>query len=91
MSLASSIRNEVAQEAGKPIQEDGLFRIYSMTKPIISVALMTLYEEGHFSLKDAVANFIPAFGKTKVYAGQGVLGLNLVAIVYRARLRRRLG
>ncbi|MCB0053632.1 MAG: beta-lactamase family protein, partial [Caldilinea sp.] len=65
-------------EAGKPMQEDTLFRIYSMTKPIVSVALMMLYEEGRFSLNDPVAKFIPAFAKTKVYAGSAPLGLTLV-------------
>jgi len=65
-------------EAGKPMQEDALFRIYSMTKPIVSVALMTLYEEGRFSLNDPVSKFIPAFAKTKVYAGSAPLGLTLV-------------
>lgn len=66
-------------EASKPIQEDALFRIYSMTKPIVSVALMMLLEEGRISLKDPVSKFIPAFAKTKVYAGSGSLGLKLVA------------
>lgn len=65
-------------EAGKPMQEDALFRIYSMTKPIVSVALMMLYEEGRFSLNDPVSKFIPAFSKTKVYAGSTPLGLTLV-------------
>lgn len=65
-------------EAEKAMQEDALFRIYSMTKPIISVALMMLYEEGRFSLNDPVAQFIPAFSHTKVYAGVTPLGLKLV-------------
>ena len=65
-------------EAGKPMQEDALFRIYSMTKPIVSVALMMLYEEGHFSLNDPVSKFIPAFSHTKVYAGATPLGPKLV-------------
>ncbi len=65
-------------EMGKPMQEDALFRIYSMTKPIVSVALMMLYEEGRFSLKDPVAKFIPAFSRTKVYAGSTFLGPRLV-------------
>ena len=64
--------------ARKPMQEDALFRIYSMTKPIVSVAFMMLYEEGRFSLNDPVSNFLPAFKKTKVYAGSGPLGLKLV-------------
>jgi len=65
-------------EAGKPMQEDALFRIYSMTKPIVSVALMTLYEAGRFSLNDPVSKFVPAFAKTKVYTGESPLGLTLV-------------
>jgi CubicO group peptidase (beta-lactamase class C family) len=65
-------------EAGKPMQEDALFRIYSMTKPIICVALMMLFEEGRFSLKDPVSKFIPAFKNTKVFVEAGVLGPKLV-------------
>src|SRR3954467_9105711 len=41
-------------EANEPVQLDTLFRIYSMTKPITSVAAMILYEEGAFELKDPV-------------------------------------
>ena len=65
-------------EASKPMQEDALFRIYSMTKPIVCVALMMLFEEGGFSLKDPVSKLIPAFKKTKVYSEAGVLGPKLV-------------
>jgi CubicO group peptidase (beta-lactamase class C family) len=65
-------------EAGRPIAEDALFRIYSMTKPITSVALMMLVEEGRLGLTDPVATFIPAFGKMKVCIGSGALGLTLV-------------
>ena len=65
-------------KAGRPIQEDAIFRIYSMTKPIVSVALMMLYEEGRFSLQDQVSAFIPAFASTKVFAGTTPLGLKLV-------------
>ena len=50
----------------KPLREDTIFRIASMTKPIVSVALMTLWEEGHFQLNDPVSKFIPAFSETKV-------------------------
>ena len=49
-----------------PLQEDAIFRIASMTKPIASIALMILWEEGHFQLNDPVAKFIPAFSKAKV-------------------------
>ncbi|MQA83490.1 MAG: serine hydrolase [Streptosporangiales bacterium] len=54
-------------EAGLPVEVDTLFRIYSMTKPITSVAAMMLYEEGAFQLTDPVSAFIPAFGDVEVY------------------------
>ena len=54
-------------EAGTPVEVDNLWRIYSMTKPITSVAAMMLYEEGAFELKDPVARFIPSFQETRVY------------------------
>jgi CubicO group peptidase (beta-lactamase class C family) len=54
-------------EADLPVEADTLFRIYSMTKPITSVAAMMLYEEGAFELKDPVSAFIPAFAETAVY------------------------
>jgi CubicO group peptidase (beta-lactamase class C family) len=49
-----------------PLQEDAIFRIASMTKPIASIALMILWEEGHFQLNDPVSKFIPSFSQTKV-------------------------
>jgi CubicO group peptidase (beta-lactamase class C family) len=55
------------KESGAPVELDTLFRIYSMTKPITSVAAMMLYEEGGFELKDPVSTFIPSFADTKVY------------------------
>ena len=61
-----------------PMELDTIFRIYSMTKPITSVALMMLYEEGKFQLVEPVSRYIPAFGNTKVYAGQGYMGPQLV-------------
>ena len=48
-------------EAGKPMTPDTIFRIASMTKPITSVAVMMLYEEGHFRLNEPVSKYIPAF------------------------------
>lgn len=53
-------------EAGKPMTPDTIFRIASMTKPITSVAVMMLYEEGHFRLHEPVSNFIPAFKEMHV-------------------------
>lgn len=56
-------------ESHIPMSEDSLFRIYSMTKPITGVALMTLYEEGKFSLRDPVEKYIPEFTNLAVAAG----------------------
>jgi CubicO group peptidase (beta-lactamase class C family) len=63
---ASGLRDA---EAGAPVELDTLWRIYSMTKPVTSVAAMMLWEEGAFELKDPVARFIPAFAEARVWAG----------------------
>ena len=65
-------------ESGTPVERDTLFRIYSMTKPITSAAVMMLYEEGHFSLDDPVGKFIPELASLKVYDGMGETGMRLV-------------
>ena len=57
---------EMDREAGKPMEEDTIFRIYSMSKPITSVAVMMLYEEGRFFLNDPVAEYIPELANLKV-------------------------
>ena len=54
-------------ERGRPMAEDAIFRMYSMTKPITSVALMTLYEHGHFHLNDPVSRFFPAWRDHRVW------------------------
>ena len=60
-------------EAGLPVETDTLFRWYSMTKPVTSVAAMMLYEEGLFELKDPVSRFIPSFADMRVYrAGSAI-------------------
>src|SRR5256884_8879975 len=56
-------------EAGLPVTDDTLWRIYSMTKPITSVAAMILYEEGAVELTDPVSAFIPSFAGVRVYEG----------------------
>ena len=56
-------------EAGLPVTDDTLWRIYSMTKPVTSVAAMILYEEGRLALTDPVSAFIPAFNDVRVYDG----------------------
>jgi len=55
-------------ERGKPMAEDAIFRIYSMSKPITAVALMMLMEEGAIGLDDPVARYIPSWKKLGVYA-----------------------
>lgn len=56
-------------EAGTPVTEDTIFRIHSMSKPITSVALMTLYEHGAFQLDEPIGRFIPELGALQVFAG----------------------
>jgi CubicO group peptidase (beta-lactamase class C family) len=56
-------------ERHKPVQSNTVFRFYSMTKPIVSVGLMMLYEEGLFQLEDPASKFIPEFKNLKVFAG----------------------
>jgi CubicO group peptidase (beta-lactamase class C family) len=53
---------------------DDVFRIYSMTKPVVSVALLMLYEEGKFQLDDPLERYIPAFKNLKVFAGTDAQG-----------------
>jgi CubicO group peptidase (beta-lactamase class C family) len=52
--------------AGTPMQEDTIFRIYSMSKPIISVAALMLFERGALRLSDPVAKYLPAFAEMQV-------------------------
>jgi len=54
------------REASKPMRPDAMFRICSMTKPITSVAVMMLYEEGRFLLDDPVSKYLPEFKNPKV-------------------------
>ncbi len=61
------------REAGRPMAPDAIFRICSMTKPLTSVAVMMLLEEGRFLLSDPVSNFIPEFKNPKVMV-KGVSG-----------------
>lgn len=56
-------------EAGRPVAEDTLWRIYSMTKPIVSVAALSLWEEGAFDFDDPIARWLPAFADSQVYCG----------------------
>ena len=64
-------------ETRKPMQLDTIFRIYSMSKPITSVAVMMLYEEGRFLLNDPVSKYIPEFKDLKVFIKKTEEGLGL--------------
>lgn len=55
------------REAGAPVEQDTLWRIYSMTKPITSVAAMMLWEEGRFELNDPISRWLPEFADVRVY------------------------
>ena len=59
------------RETRVPMGADTIVRLYSMTKPIVCTALMTLFEEGRFTLVDPVAKFIPAFADVKVLSEDG--------------------
>ena len=63
---------QMDRERGKAMSDDAIFRIYSMTKPITSVALMSLYERGYFQLNDPVSRFFPAWKQQEVWvSGRG--------------------
>jgi len=55
------------REAGLPVQDDTVWRAYSMTKPLTSVAAMQLWEQGRFELTDPVSRWIPSFADVRVY------------------------
>ena len=56
------------REAELPVEPDTLWRIYSMTKPLTSVAAMQLWEQGRFELTDELSRYLPAFADVQVYA-----------------------
>ncbi len=68
-----SLHGDRDAEAGVAMTDDTLFRIYSMTKPIVSTALMLLHEEGLLQLDQPIATFLPAFGAPKVLQEDGSL------------------
>jgi len=61
-----------------PMSPDAIFAIQSMTKPITSVAIMMLYEEGHFQLYDPVEKYIPEFKDLKVFSHKDKDGIHVV-------------
>ena len=69
LAHVSCLRASATSRPACRSRPDTLWRIYSMTKPVTSVAAMMLYEEGAFELTDPVSNFIPSFAGVRVYAG----------------------
>jgi CubicO group peptidase (beta-lactamase class C family) len=65
-------------ESGAPVTDDTLWRIYSMTKPITSVAAMMLYEQGALELTDPISRWIPAFADARVYKAGPAQGASTV-------------
>ena len=57
--------------ARRPMSRDSYFYLYSMTKPVTSVALLILYEEGKFQLDDPLADYLPEMANLKLYVGEG--------------------
>ena len=60
---------EASKETNQPMQSDTIHRIYSMSKPITSVALLTLYEKGKFQLDDPIEKYLPEFKDMQVLTG----------------------
>jgi CubicO group peptidase (beta-lactamase class C family) len=80
VSVLVSRRGQIAYEAqygqadvarGVAMSPETIVRIYSMTKPLTSVAIMMLYEEGKFQLDDPVSSVLPPFRESRVWAGEG--------------------
>ncbi len=57
-------------DAGLPMRKDTIFRLYSQSKPVTGVAVMILFEEGHFLLSDPISKFLPEFSDMRVYLGE---------------------
>ncbi|OZM80472.1 serine hydrolase [Pseudonocardia sp. MH-G8] len=73
-------------EAQRPVVDDTMWRIYSMTKPITSVAALMLYERGAFELTDPVSRFIPEFADARVYAAGSAANPSTVPAVEPVRI-----
>ena len=65
----SSMVGQMDMGRATPMRADGIFRLYSMTKPVTAVALLMLMEEGRIALDDPVARFIPGFANLKLADG----------------------
>jgi CubicO group peptidase (beta-lactamase class C family) len=68
-TVYQSLLGHADVEQGRPLQDDSIFRIYSMTKPITSIALMMLVEEGRIQIDEPVHRYIPAWRDLRVLEG----------------------
>ena len=68
-TVHASVHGSRDLEAGRPVEQDTLWRIYSMTKPVTSVAAMQLYEQGRIRLNDEVSRYLPEFADMRVLIG----------------------
>lgn len=94
-SLSVGRRGEVAYldhyghtdvEAGTPVADDTIFRIFSMTKPITSVATMMLVERGKVALTDPVSKYIPAFAKQRVFVSGSSTNPNTEGLLHQMKV-----
>lgn len=60
---------QASREANRPMARDAIAQIFSMTKPVTGVALMTLFEQGRFQLEDPIAKYLPELADLKVFTG----------------------
>ena len=75
-----SVQGKRAPDSDDPMKFDSIFRIYSMTKPITSLVLMQLVEEGRLQVYDPVAKYLPEIGKMKVGTEVTVEGENYLIL-----------
>jgi CubicO group peptidase (beta-lactamase class C family) len=78
------------REARRAMARDAIVQIYSMTKPIAGVALMTLYDQGKFQLDDPVSKYVPEFATLRVYSGTDSSGAPILVPPRRAMTIRDL-
>ena len=89
--VVSDFKTGVTQlQSQKPIADDTIYRIYSMTKPIAGVAMMMLWEEGAFQLDDPVSKHVPEFANLQVLAGVNPDGSAILEPLERSPTMREL-
>ena len=82
--IISDFRHGIRRQAdGAPVEDDTIWRIYSMSKPITGAALMILWEEGKFQLDDPITSYFPEFEGLQVFKGQDEAGNPILAPVSR--------